>query len=124
MLYNIKIAKRFDPTAIATLEGFYLDEIEAFCEAKGQEGYEATVIDDETGEIVAESTLRGGMMKPDYTFTWIDEDLDPSGWEIIYGREDWDGDEYDYYGIKRPEERDEWDDLWADRAREVGAVLY
>lgn len=32
-------------------------------------------------------------------------------------------DEYDFYGIKRPEERDEWDDLWADRAREVGATL-
>lgn len=33
-------------------------------------------------------------------------------------------DEYDFYGIKRPEERDEWDDLWADRAREVGATLF
>ena len=33
-------------------------------------------------------------------------------------------DEYDFYGIKRPEERDEWDDLWVDRAREVGAVMF
>ena len=33
-------------------------------------------------------------------------------------------DEYDFYGIKRPEERDEWDDFWADRARDVGATLF
>ena len=32
--------------------------------------------------------------------------------------------DYDFYGIKRPEERDEWDDLWADRARDVGATLF
>lgn len=39
-------------------------------------------------------------------------------------REEYYPDEYDFYGIKRPEERDEWDDLWADRAREVGATLF
>jgi hypothetical protein len=46
-----------------------------------------------------------------------EEDFDNSDWE-------YEPDEYDYYGIKRPEERDEWDDLWADRAREVGATLF
>lgn len=38
--------------------------------------------------------------------------------------EEYECDEYDFYGIKRPEERDEWDDLWADRARDVGATLW
>jgi hypothetical protein len=38
--------------------------------------------------------------------------------------EEYECNEYDFYGIKRPQERDEWDDLWADRARDVGATLW